>query len=30
MREGVGLPAWSRLKEVAHTLPYDAAFMDAY
>jgi hypothetical protein len=41
MREGVGLPAivvammrlmpaWSRLKGVAHTLPYDAAFGDAY
>jgi pimeloyl-ACP methyl ester carboxylesterase len=41
MREGVGLPAivvammrlmpaWSRLKGVAHTLPYDAAFVDAY
>jgi pimeloyl-ACP methyl ester carboxylesterase len=41
MREGVGLPAvfvfmmrlmpaWSKLKAVAHTLPYDAAFVDDY
>jgi pimeloyl-ACP methyl ester carboxylesterase len=41
MREGVGLPAvfvammrlmpaWSRLKAVAHTLPYDAAIVDDY
>ncbi len=41
MREGIGLPAivvammrfmpaWSRLKGVAHTLPYDDAFVDAY
>ena len=41
MREGVGLPgivvammrlmpAWSRLKGVAHTIPYDAAFVDAF
>jgi len=41
MREGVGLPAvfvammrlmpaWSKLKAVAHTLPYDAAIMDDY
>ncbi|MEW9553715.1 alpha/beta fold hydrolase [Nonomuraea sp. NPDC050783] len=41
MREGVGLPApvvammrfmpaWPKLKAVAHTLPYDAAFVAAY
>jgi pimeloyl-ACP methyl ester carboxylesterase len=41
MSKGVGLPgivvtlmrfmpAWSRLKAVAHTLPYDAAFVDQY
>ena len=41
MREGVGLPAvfvalmrlmpaWSKLKAVAHTLPYDAAIVDDY
>ena len=41
MKEGVGLPApfvfmmrlmpaWSKLKAVAHTLPYDAAFVDDY
>jgi len=41
MKEGVGLPAmfvalmrvmlaWSKLKAVAHTLPYDAAIMDDY
>jgi pimeloyl-ACP methyl ester carboxylesterase len=41
MREGVGLPAvfvammrlmpaWSRLKAVAHTLPYDADIVDDY
>lgn len=41
MKEGVGLPAlfvfmmrlmpaWSKLKAVAHTLPYDAAIVDDY
>ncbi|NRQ37279.1 alpha/beta hydrolase, partial [Nonomuraea sp. NN258] len=41
MRRGVNLPApvvammplmpaWSKLKAVAHTLPYDAAFVTAY
>lgn len=24
------MPAWSKLKAVAHTLPYDSAFVDAY